>query len=44
MPHSWKKAPKLLEFIKSSEEEEEGLPKDNKEKKIPHFLEVKEKV
>ena len=33
MPHSWKKSPKSLEFIESSEEEEEWLPEDNKEKK-----------
>ena len=37
-----KKAPKLPEFIDSSEEEEEGLPKDNKGKKIPPLLWVRE--
>ena len=39
-----KKAPKSPEFIDSSEEEEEGLPKDNKEKKIRPLLGVKEEV
>ena len=33
-----KKAPKSPEFIDSSEEEEEGFPKDNKGKKIPPLL------
>ena len=32
-----KKAPKSPEFIDSSEKEEEGLPKDNKEKKNTSF-------
>ena len=39
-----KKAPKSPEFIDSSEEEEEGLPKDNKWEKIPPLLGVKEEV
>ena len=39
-----KKVPKSPEFIDSSEEEEEGQPKDNKEKKIPPLLGVKEEV
>ena len=43
-PHSQKKVPKSSEFIDSSEEEEEGQPKDDKEKKIPPLLGVKEEV
>ena len=39
-----KKAPKSPEFIDSSEEEEEGSPKDDKEKKILPLLGVKEEV
>ena len=39
-----KKAPKSPEFIDSSEEEEERLPQDDKERKIPPLLGVKEEV
>ena len=39
-----KKAPKLPEFIDSSEESEEGPPQDDKEKKIPPLLGVKEEA
>ena len=39
-----KKAPKSPEFIDSSEENEEGLPQDDKEKKMSSLLGVKEEI